>query len=141
MLIYLLFFSQALLDTWKLACASPSRTKVVVPKGTYKITQATMEGPCRAPIEFNLQGTLQAPALGAFKSSENWIMFQHIDHLTVSGSGTFDGNGKTAWGKKCEHTSYCGSLPIVSSLSLSLKKCGTYNDGFTNCNTNSPLKN
>ena len=105
------------MSTWNQACASASRSKVVVPKGIFKISQAILQGPCKAPIEFNLQGTLQAPALGAgFKSGDTWILFEHIDHLTVSGFGTFDGQGRSAWGKKCDHTQFCGSLPIVSSM-------------------------
>ncbi|GMN27831.1 hypothetical protein TIFTF001_001810, partial [Ficus carica] len=87
--------TQALLATWKLACASATQSKVVVPKGVFKISQATLAGPCKAPIEFNLQGTLQAPQVGAsgFKSGDTWISFDHVNFLTVSGTGVFDGQG------------------------------------------------
>lgn len=105
--------TEALLATWKLACASATQSKVVVPKGVFKITQAILQGPCKAPIEFNLQGTLQAPQVGpGFKGGDTWISFQHVDFLTVSGNGVFDGQGKSAWGQKCDHTEYCGNLPI-----------------------------
>ncbi|EXC34926.1 hypothetical protein L484_020043 [Morus notabilis] len=106
--------TQALLTTWKEACASATRSKIVVPKGVFKVTQALFQGPCKAPIEFNLQGTLQAPPVGGgFKGGDTWIGFEHVDFLTVSGNGVFDGQGKSAWGKKCDHTEYCGKqLPI-----------------------------
>lgn len=67
---------------------------------------------CKAPIEFNLQGTLQAPATG---NGDTWFSFLHVDFLTVSGTGIFDGNGKSAWGQKCDKTEYCSNLPIVRS--------------------------
>merc|ERR1712137_511238 len=106
--------TQALLATWSQACASATKSKVVVPSGIFKVSGALLKGPCKAPIEFNLQGTLQAPAVGGagYKSGDTWIVFEYLDHLTVSGSGIFDGQGKSAWGKKCDHTQYCGSLPI-----------------------------
>ncbi|PON77123.1 Glycoside hydrolase [Trema orientale] len=105
--------TQILLKTWKKACASKSRSKVVVPKGTYRVTQVNLKGPCKAPIEFNLQGTLQAPAVGAaFKGRDTWVAFEYVDSLTISGGGTFDGQGESAWGKKCAKNQYCGNLPI-----------------------------
>lgn len=105
--------TQALLRTWKQACASKSRSQVLIPKGTFKVSQATFQGPCKAPIEFNLQGTLLAPAVdGNFKGGDSWISFEHIDSLTVTGGGTFNGQGKTAWGKTCTSSQYCGNLPI-----------------------------
>ena len=107
---------QSLLAAWNGACASPTASKVVVPRGTFQLSGAMLQGPCKAPIDFNLEGTLQAPAVGpGYISGNIWIVFSYIDFLTISGTGTFDGQGQSAWGKKCNWNEFCGNLPIVRS--------------------------
>ncbi|CAL8113641.1 unnamed protein product [Prunus armeniaca] len=84
--------STALAKAWSDACASPSASKVVVPSGTYKLKEANFRGPYKAPIEMQVQGTLQAPAdAGQLTRTDTWVGFQYIDMLTLSGGGTFDG--------------------------------------------------
>ncbi|KAM6561941.1 hypothetical protein CsatB_021939 [Cannabis sativa] len=105
--------SKSLLEAWNGACASSTPSKVLVPKGTFQLSAAMLQGPCKAPINFDLEGTLQAPGLGSsYSSGNNWIVFAYVDQLTISGTGTFDGRGPTAWGKKCDWNEFCGSLPI-----------------------------
>ncbi|XP_062103905.1 exopolygalacturonase-like [Humulus lupulus] len=106
--------AEALLKTWKAACASPTASKVVVPKGVFKVSAAPLVGPCKAPIEFNLEGTLQAPQVGGpgYKSGDTWVNFDNVDFLTVSGKGIFDGQGQSTWGKKCDAQEYCGNVPM-----------------------------
>lgn len=105
--------SQALLKTWAQACASKTRSEVYIPKGTFKLSQTNLKGPCNAPIVFNLQGVLLAPPVNSnFKGSDSWISFSNINSLTITGGGTFNGQGKTAWGHTCKNSEYCGSLPI-----------------------------
>ncbi|BBG99923.1 Pectin lyase-like superfamily protein [Prunus dulcis] len=57
--------TQALEKAWTDACASTTPSKIVVPKGTFKFVGTTFKGPCKAAIEFQLQGTLQAPVDGS----------------------------------------------------------------------------
>ncbi|GMN27810.1 hypothetical protein TIFTF001_001808 [Ficus carica] len=105
--------NQALAQAWKGACSSKVPSKVVVPKGTFKLSRATFFGPCKAPIEFMLIGTLQAPQNPAgFKDGDGWVTFERIDKLTLYGGGTFDGQGKNVWGKHCDRLNYCSKLPI-----------------------------
>ena len=69
-------------------------------------------GPCKGRIEVQVQGYLQAPGS---PTGDSWVSFEHVDLLTLSGSGTFDGQGKAAWGKNdCVKSKYCNKLPIVS---------------------------
>ncbi|TXG75300.1 hypothetical protein ES332_1Z028600v1 [Gossypium tomentosum] len=86
--------SKPLLDAWKEACASTSPSKIVIPKGIYFLSTATLDGPCKAPIDLQVQGTVKAPAdPGAFKEPK-WI-------------------GTTAYKREgCKGHDYCGSLPI-----------------------------
>ncbi|KAK2648543.1 hypothetical protein Ddye_016032 [Dipteronia dyeriana] len=101
--------AQALTSAYKEACASTTPSKVVVPKGTYNLSPVKFEGPCKAPIEFQIQGTIIA---ATEKTTEpSWVRFSHIDKLTVSGGGVFDGLGPKAWGR-CGKNAYCKNLPI-----------------------------
>ena len=75
------------------------------------------QGPCRAPMGFRVQGTLKAPTdLNRFELQDGWVIFQDIDILIISGGGTFDGQGHTAWGQNnCARTGTCNLLLVVCS--------------------------
>ncbi|CAL2236931.1 unnamed protein product [Prunus armeniaca] len=106
--------STALAKAWSDACASPSASKVVVPSGTYKLKEANFRGPCKAPIEMQVQGTLQAPAdAGQLTRSDTWVGFQYVDMLTLSGGGTFDGQGALSWNQNdCHKNKNCKPIPV-----------------------------
>uniref|UniRef100_A0A2N9IPX9 Pectate lyase superfamily protein domain-containing protein n=1 Tax=Fagus sylvatica TaxID=28930 RepID=A0A2N9IPX9_FAGSY len=79
--------TQALLNAWKDACAAAGSSRVVVPAGIYKLGVVSFKGPCKGPIELQVQGTIQAPGdPGYFKGSDGWIRFQYIDQFTLSDS-------------------------------------------------------
>ena len=101
-------------QAWKAACAVAG-SKIVISTGTYKLGLVTLLGPCKGAIEFNLQGTLQAPSdIESFKGKDGWVVFERIDSLTVSGGGVFDGQGQMAWQKNnCAKKYNCDILPIV----------------------------
>ena len=99
---------------WKAACAVAG-SKVVISAGAYKLGLVTLLGPCKGAIEFNLQGTLQAPSdVASFNGKDGWVVFESINGLTVLGGGVFDGIGQQAWQKnKCNEDKNCNVLPIV----------------------------
>ncbi|KAL1107939.1 hypothetical protein V6Z11_D03G079500 [Gossypium hirsutum] len=105
--------SKPLLDAWKEACATTSPAKIVIPKGIYFLSTATLDGPCKAPIELQVEGTVKALANpGAFKEPK-WITFNRIENFKLFGGGLFDGQGTTAYKREgCKNHDYCGSLPI-----------------------------
>ncbi|CAN6551891.1 unnamed protein product [Malus baccata var. baccata] len=106
--------TQVLAKAWTDACASPTTSKVVVPSGTYKLTEASFKGPCKAPIEIQVQGKLQAPADGGkLTKPDTWVAFEHINMLTLYGGGTFDGQGALAWKlNDCNKNKDCKSIAI-----------------------------
>ncbi|XP_062153709.1 exopolygalacturonase-like [Alnus glutinosa] len=105
--------TQAATKAWKDACAYPGSSKVVVPAATYRIGTVDFLGPCKGPIEFNVLGSIHSPGDPKYFKGDKWISFGRVDHLTVSGTGEFDGQGRTAWGRSgCSKTSYCIHLPI-----------------------------
>ncbi|KAM1742934.1 hypothetical protein ACFX12_012867 [Malus domestica] len=106
--------THALAKAWIDACASPAPSKVVVPSGTYMLTEASFKGPCKAPIEIQVKGKLTAPTDGGkLTRPDTWVGFDHVNKLTVSGGGTFDGQGALAWKKNdCNKNKDCKSIAI-----------------------------
>ncbi|KAF5459501.1 hypothetical protein F2P56_023442, partial [Juglans regia] len=105
--------TQAVIKAWQGACQTAGRSKVVIPKGIYRMGAVTFSGPCKGRIEFQIQGTVQAPGGRGYFKSGSWVTFLRIDGFTLSGGGTFDGKGKSVWGtKSCSGIKYCGDLPI-----------------------------
>ncbi|XP_040945795.1 polygalacturonase-like [Gossypium hirsutum] len=113
------FGAKPLLDAWKEACASTPPAKIVIPKGIYFLSTATLDCPCKAPIELQVEGIVKAPAdPGAFKEP-NWIAFNRIENFKLSGRGLFDGQGTTTYKREgCKNHDYCGSLPILIKQNL-----------------------
>ncbi|KAL5798051.1 hypothetical protein ACOSQ2_002871 [Xanthoceras sorbifolium] len=101
--------AQALTSAFTEACASTTPSKVLVPKGTYNLSPVKISGPCKAPIEIQVHGTIIAQTEN--DPATTWVSFQYIDHLTLSGGGVFDGQGHKVWGK-CGNNNYCKHLPI-----------------------------
>ncbi|OMP03540.1 Glycoside hydrolase, family 28 [Corchorus olitorius] len=109
--------NQPLLAAWKQACALASPSKIVVAEGEYMLSQVTLEGPCKAPLEVQVKGNLKAPIdPSQYNNIPSWVTFQRIDHLTLSGPGTFDGQGEIAWSQNdCKQNDGCNKLPIAPS--------------------------
>ncbi|KAL4308964.1 hypothetical protein GQ457_01G012300 [Hibiscus cannabinus] len=105
--------SKAFLDAFKAACASRSAAKVLIPKGSFLLSGAQLEGPCKGPIEFLVEGTVMAPPdIKAFKEPL-WISFKKITNFKMSGGGIFDGKGAQAYKREgCVKNDYCKHLPI-----------------------------
>jgi len=104
---------QALLKAFTSACQSSSPSKVVIPKGEFKLGEIEMRGPCKAPIEVTLQGTVKADG-NAIQGKEKWVVFGNIDGFKLNGGGAFDGEGNAAWRvNNCHKTFECKKLPIV----------------------------
>lgn len=91
--------NKAFKKVWSEACASTSAVKIVIPSGKYMTSGIDVEGPCKAPIEVKVDGTIQAPSdiSKIHKGIDQWIRFGTMDHLTLSGKGIFDGQGAATW--------------------------------------------
>ncbi|MCL7040089.1 hypothetical protein MKW94_028978 [Papaver nudicaule] len=103
--------TQAFIDTWKLACASKGAPSYIVPKGSFRVGQVTYNGPCKSSMNFVIQGNLRAES-DPDKFNKDWIVFERIKGMQLSGGGTFDGQGSVAWKKDpCKHEGKCNTLP------------------------------
>ncbi|XP_021889948.1 polygalacturonase-like [Carica papaya] len=106
--------SQALCNAFKQACASTSPSQVLIPKALFGLERVILYGPCKAPIEIRIEGTLKGPsAPKQFLGLDNWINFGYMDGFTLSGNGTIDGQGASAWPyNDCSTNSNCKKIPI-----------------------------
>ncbi|KAH9679300.1 Pectin lyase-like superfamily protein [Citrus sinensis] len=94
-------------------CYWNTYSTVLVPPGKYLVTSVVFKGPCKAPISFQLQGLILAPpGLSKLADKESWITFESLRSFTLTGGGTFHGQGRTAWPEnQCHKNSNC-QLPI-----------------------------
>ncbi|KAF3666414.1 Polygalacturonase [Capsicum annuum] len=101
--------SKAVMDAFKEACAATSPSTIVIPKGTFPMNKVKLQGPCKAPLELQVQATLQAPPDPKQLTGEGeWFTINYLDHFTLSGTGIFDGQGKAAWAQNdCAKSKNC----------------------------------
>ncbi|KAL8481921.1 hypothetical protein ACS0TY_027621 [Phlomoides rotata] len=97
---------QVFANAWKKACGTPGGT-VSIPKGTFVVSSGEFEGPCKGSTHFRIDGTLMASHGG---SGDHWLTFKKVDGLTLSGTGTIDGNGASAW-SSCKSNKNCDNRP------------------------------
>jgi len=81
---------KAFTKAWKEACASTSASKILISSGEYKMNAVNVKGPCKASVEIQVDGTIQAPADPyALKGAYEWIKIEYVDSFTLSGKGIF----------------------------------------------------
>ncbi|KAL5222380.1 hypothetical protein ABZP36_027093 [Zizania latifolia] len=96
--------TQALAAAWSAACRSPEQAATVyVPNGEFLVSHVAFSGPCVGRTTVQIDGTFVAPS--GYTGGE-WIVFEHLDGLTVSG-GTFDGRGESLWACKAAGNGGC----------------------------------
>ena len=93
----------------------------MVPGGTYRLKQIDLRGPCKAPIELQVHGTILAPKNpNQFDGNAQWIRFGYINFFNLSGGGTFDGQGEMAWKQNnCGKKLHCKKLSMVNIVLIS----------------------
>ncbi|KAK4761839.1 hypothetical protein SAY87_029723 [Trapa incisa] len=103
--------SKALEDAFSNACnVVGGRNQILVPEGTFMVTSAVFDGPCKGLIEFRVDGVIKASA--GIVDDDKWVAFRYIDGLVITGEGTFDGFGESAWNlNDCKMNSQCTHLP------------------------------
>ncbi|KAL0381337.1 UNVERIFIED_CONTAM: Polygalacturonase [Sesamum angustifolium] len=112
--------SQALTDAWKEASNSTTPSIIVIPRGTWSLSQVKLTGN-KAPLELQVQGTVQAnpnPSQLPNKEGE-WITINYVNYFTLSGGGVFDGQGQEAWKQNdCHKNRNCAKLPMNLSFNF-----------------------
>jgi len=73
-LIYYLYVFKALTSAWVEACTSTTTSRIVIPSGTYQMTHVVVKGPCKAPIEIEVDGTIKAPVMLVMHNGSGLVM-------------------------------------------------------------------
>ncbi|KAK1318348.1 hypothetical protein QJS10_CPB04g01989 [Acorus calamus] len=113
--------AKAFLAAWSAACSSTSPATVHVPSGRFLLNRVAFQGPCKNnKINFRMFGTLVAPSYTVIGTSNQWILFNQVDGLSING-GILDGQGTRLWacklaGKNCA----LGAASIVFTKSKNL---------------------
>ncbi|XP_065859530.1 exopolygalacturonase-like [Euphorbia lathyris] len=127
------------IKAWRGACDFGGMARLVFPKGEFYATETVFEGPCKAPIQVEIQGTIKAGSDISSYSDDFWISFEHVNGMNVFGPGTVDGNGPNVWKYKekgtsmfpislkfmdCEHTLMKGITSVnPMGFHISIVKC------------------
>ncbi|KAK2978327.1 hypothetical protein RJ640_000157 [Escallonia rubra] len=85
------------LQAWAAACGSAQEATISVTRGRYLLGNAVFRGLCKNKIEFQISGTLVAPAdYRALGNTGYWILFIQVNRVTVVG-GSLDAKGAGFW--------------------------------------------
>ncbi|KAK1288895.1 hypothetical protein QJS10_CPB19g00138 [Acorus calamus] len=110
--------TKAIMSAWTEACNSTEgRPRLLIPQGTFFVGPVTFKGPCKGPMVVQLQGVLKASPNLADYDSDNWVVFKYIDGLVITGGGTFDGQGVSAWPHN--HITAPGDNPNTDGIHIS----------------------
>ncbi|KAJ9187200.1 hypothetical protein P3X46_002685 [Hevea brasiliensis] len=98
--------TKAFLAAWDQVCRSTAPASLYVPSGKFSLGKVTFQGPCKnSAIVVTIDGTLVAPSdYSSIGDEKNWLMFEHVDGVTVSG-GILDGQGTGLWSCKASDKS------------------------------------
>ncbi|KAF9663100.1 hypothetical protein SADUNF_Sadunf17G0003400 [Salix dunnii] len=123
--------AKAFAAAWSQACASTGPATIYVPKGSFSLGQVKFQGPCKNnAILVRIDGTLVAPSdYKVIGSAENWLIFEHVNGVTLSG-GTLDGQGAGLWsckksGKSCPRGAT--SLEFTNSKNIAITGLASLN--------------
>ncbi|XP_011010959.1 PREDICTED: exopolygalacturonase-like [Populus euphratica] len=84
---------------WRAACNYRGTARLLIPMGTFLIGATIFQGPCLGPVPIKVQiaGTLKAVPDPSMYEEDFWILFENINGLLVTGTGTVDGQGNAVW--------------------------------------------
>ncbi|XP_052205459.1 polygalacturonase At1g48100-like [Diospyros lotus] len=96
----------AFMAAWKAACAVESGV-LLAPSGyTFVITSTIFSGPCKPGLVFQVDGVLMPPngpdCWPESDSKKQWLVFYRLHQMTLTGTGTIEGNGREWWELPCK---------------------------------------
>ncbi|CAN8311033.1 unnamed protein product [Cochlearia groenlandica] len=86
---------KAFLNTWIQVCESPVPATLLVPKGEFLAGPVIFAGPCKSNVTVEVHGTVIATTSGY--ATPEWILFERVDNVLLTGTGTFHGKGEAIW--------------------------------------------
>ncbi|XP_027164520.1 polygalacturonase At1g48100 [Coffea eugenioides] len=93
-------------DAWKEACQAESSVLLVPENYVFLITSTIFSGPCKPGLVFQVDGVLMAPngpdCWPKGDSPQQWLVFYRLNDMTLTGTGTIEGNGEKWWSLPCK---------------------------------------
>ena len=108
--------TEGFMKAWVAACHfKGGNARLLVPPGNFLIGPVIFQGPCTSQMfVVQVQGTIKASTDISEYDEDHWFLFENINGLTVTGGGTFDGQGATSWEfNDCHTNPDCSLLPIL----------------------------
>nr|KJB47164.1 hypothetical protein B456_008G013400 [Gossypium raimondii] len=131
--------TKAFLSAWNKACQATGEVDIMIPKGTYLVGPLKFAGPCEnvSKIVVHMKGYLKATTnLFKYGDGAGWVEFRWIEGLTLTGGGTFDGQGAKAWPyNSCSTDFNCKLLPTLQQNVKFLAMNRTIVRGITSVNS------
>ncbi|MCL7039892.1 hypothetical protein MKW94_001368 [Papaver nudicaule] len=117
--------SEAFVQAWNAACHHPGgNAMLVVPPGNYMLLPAVFQGPCTGEVVVQVQGKVTGSDDVSEYSENQWILFENINGLVLTGGGIFNGNGADTWQyNDCATNPSC--QPLAAGLRFSNVNKGT----------------
>ncbi|CAL9151887.1 unnamed protein product [Musa hybrid cultivar] len=107
--------TKAFLDTWNATCQSSVSSILLIPAGkTFLLNPIVFQGPCQFYVRVQVDGDIIRPGQLWGGKIDHWLLFSHIDHLSIVGSGKIDGQGAGWWSCKTNHQ--CSVAPNTLAL-------------------------
>ncbi|PIA37988.1 hypothetical protein AQUCO_02900086v1 [Aquilegia coerulea] len=98
--------TDAFMSAWKAACAVDSGVLLAPADYTFTITSTVFSGPCKPGLVFQVDGVLMPPdgpdCWPKSDSVKQWLVFYRVSGMTLTGSGTIEGNGGQWWELPCK---------------------------------------
>lgn len=74
-------------DAWAAACSAQQPSQLVIPQGRFLLNAVEFKGPCKAPIEVKIDGTVIGPEDPiTIPQGIQWITFSYVTGLKVTGT-------------------------------------------------------
>nr|CAD1819910.1 unnamed protein product [Ananas comosus var. bracteatus] len=110
--------AKAFLGAWADACGSSKPATIYVPAGSFFVSQALFQGPCKNfDIKIDIDGTIVASS--DYRGGVLvWLTFKYVNGLSIFG-GTLDGQGQAFWACK---TAGANCPSGTTSLSIGMSK-------------------
>uniref|UniRef100_A0A804ILQ0 Polygalacturonase n=1 Tax=Musa acuminata subsp. malaccensis TaxID=214687 RepID=A0A804ILQ0_MUSAM len=81
----------AFLDTWNATCQSSVSSILLIPAGkTFLLNPIVFQGPCQFDVRVQVDGDIIRPSQLWGGKIDHWLLFSHIDRLSIVGSGKID---------------------------------------------------
>ncbi|KAF9621412.1 hypothetical protein IFM89_020934 [Coptis chinensis] len=128
--------TNAFRSAWKAACAVESGVLLAPADYTFTITSTIFSGPCLPGLVFQVDGVLMPPdgpdCWPKADNTKQWLVFYRVGEMTLTGSGTIEGNGGKWWELPCKpHRGPKGTTLPGPCESPTVSTYDATNSGFT----------